>query len=145
MKCLVVGTLIIHHVVALSSPAIKTKDCIVVGGGPVGLATALMLHKKAYNVTVLEQSQGATAVATYDPTKSYLYNVNPRGIEWFQQNTGMDKLQEYGHGLTGFGSICYVPADPEKPIQVPKPVTISGKVKPSNKQATGYRATKWYP
>ena len=66
------------------SALVKDKSCIVVGGGPVGLATALTLSRPphCYTVTVLEQSQ---TVKDYDPARSYLYNINSRGLEWFRE------------------------------------------------------------
>ena len=32
------------------------KDCIIVGGGPVGILASILLSKKYKNVTVIEQS-----------------------------------------------------------------------------------------
>jgi kynurenine 3-monooxygenase len=49
----------------------------IVGGGPAGLATALMLANRGWqNITVLEQR---TAADYYEPDKSYNYLVDGRG------------------------------------------------------------------
>ena len=96
---------------ALSAP----KQAVVVGGGPVGLATALTLSNPphCYDVTVLEQA----SVEQYDPTKAYLYNVNPRGQVWMKENFpgALEKLQERG-SLGSMSRITIVPAEPDKPI-----------------------------
>jgi len=115
------------HGLATPTPTATTtnpihRHCVVVGGGPVGLAAALTLSNPphSYNVTLLEQSQGATSVQTYDPTRAYLYLVNPRGLEWFDgQNAtnpqALQRLMEYGSVSSALDSIT-VPADPNEPI-----------------------------
>lgn len=59
----------------------KDKNILVVGAGPVGLATAITLSNPphSYDVTVLEQVRSPSA---FDPTKSYLYVVDGRGQQW---------------------------------------------------------------
>ena len=99
---------------------------MVVGGGPVGLAAALTLSRPPhrYDVTLLEQSPGS--VGTYNPARSYLYNVNARGLEWFQDHPrALQKLQQRGVAQTGFANMVTIPADPEKPIQLPKPIAMA--------------------
>lgn len=103
---------------ALSSEAVTpstAKKAVVVGGGPVGLATALTLSNPphSYDVTILEQA----SQEQYDPTKAYLYNVNTRGQVWMKENfpSVLQKLQEKG-SQGSMSRITIVPADPEKPI-----------------------------
>lgn len=53
------------------------KVAIVVGGGPAGLATALMLAKNGWtNITVLEKRPSADF---YEPDKSFHYLIDGRG------------------------------------------------------------------
>jgi len=102
------------HVSALSSSTNK-QAAVVVGGGPVGLATALTLSNPphSYDVTVLEKA----SVEKYDPTKAYLYNVNPRGQTWMKENFpfALQKLKDRG-SQGSMSRITIVPGDPEQPI-----------------------------
>ena len=56
----------------------QPNQAIVVGGGPVGLASALILAHQGFNVSVFESST-AQEMKQFDPSKAYLYNVNKRG------------------------------------------------------------------
>ncbi|MDF5722947.1 MAG: NAD(P)/FAD-dependent oxidoreductase [Rhizonema sp. PD37] len=64
-----------------SSTAKETKhsyqNVLIVGGGPAGLATALMLAKRGWtNITLLEKRAAADY---YEPDKSYNYLIDGRG------------------------------------------------------------------
>ncbi len=53
------------------------RNAIIVGGGPAGLATALMLAKRGWqNITVLEKRPSADY---YEPDKSFSYQIDGRG------------------------------------------------------------------
>ena len=97
------------------------KQAVVVGGGPVGLATALSLSNPphSYDVTILEQA----SQEQYDPTKAYLYNVNTRGQVWMKETfpSVLEKLQEKG-SQASMSRITIVPADPKKAIPPRKSV-----------------------
>ena len=50
---------------------------VIVGGGPAGLATALMLAKRGWtNITILEKRPSADY---YEPDKSYSFSIDGRG------------------------------------------------------------------
>ncbi len=53
------------------------RNVLIVGGGPAGLATALMLAKRGWkNITVLEK---CAAADYYEPDKSFNYLIDGRG------------------------------------------------------------------
>lgn len=53
------------------------QKVVIVGGGPAGLTTALMLaHRGWTNITVLEKRKSADY---YEPDKSYSYQIDGRG------------------------------------------------------------------
>lgn len=55
----------------------SNANVLIVGGGPAGLATALMLAKREWtNITVLEKRAAADY---YEPDKSYNYLIDGRG------------------------------------------------------------------
>lgn len=106
-------------------PPTYKKKAIVVGGGPVGLATAITLSNPPHcmNVTLFEQS----TPSAYDPTKAYLYMVNGRGQTWTQRFPRVQELlvERGSRTAGGMGNFCIVPADPNEEIPTPKPITQS--------------------
>lgn len=95
---------------ALSQPA-----AIVVGGGPAGLATALMLAKHhGYSVTLIESAGSKQQHLEFDPSRAYLYNINGRGQRLSRRFPELQaKLESKGVGITKFERIT-VPADPKE-------------------------------
>ena len=109
-----------------TSASVRSKKCVIVGGGPVGLAAALTLSNPphGYNVTVLEQRN---MVYRYDPAMAYLYLLNPRGLSWCQDfPIVMKQVEEFPD--TSRTTRIVVPANPSKPIPPGKTIQLSGMV-----------------
>ena len=87
-----------------SSSALATPNekAIVIGGGPVGLATALTLADEphCFDVTLFE----AATPTAYDPTKAYLYNVNERGLRFTKRYDFLQKRLE-AQGVASKGMV----------------------------------------
>jgi 2-polyprenyl-6-methoxyphenol hydroxylase-like FAD-dependent oxidoreductase len=130
---------------AFFSAKSSDKRCVIVGGGPVGLATAITLSRPphSYDVIVLEKTEGNTSIAGYNPSRSYLFNVNPRGLVWFNEpenHEALEKLKERGYEPpNGISSFVVVPADPSVSIPPVRQVKISSSVE--LKASTNY----WIP
>jgi kynurenine 3-monooxygenase len=59
------------------TPKSRTQNAVIIGGGPAGIATALMLAKQGWtNITVIEKRPSA---AYYEPDKSFSYQIDGRG------------------------------------------------------------------
>jgi kynurenine 3-monooxygenase len=75
------------------------RNVLIVGGGPAGLAAALMLAKRGWtDITVLERR---IAVNDYEPDKSFNYLIDARGqqfTDWFGLTEQLSKI-----GVTAAG------------------------------------------
>jgi len=111
-------------IIASSSSSTAEKQVIIVGGGPTGLASALILANPPlnYNVDVYESStDGGTS---YDMSKSFLYNINPRGQEFTSLFPNIQNKLEH-RGVGKLRGIVIVPADPKKPLPSPQSMNVN--------------------
>ena len=87
------------------------KSAVVVGAGPAGLASALVLAKRhGFQVTILESSERTDI---YDPTKAYPFLIRERGQKltnlFPQVQTALETL---GIETVGGTKMVSIPADP---------------------------------
>jgi len=93
----------------------SSKTAIIVGCGPAGLATALILARNHnyHKITVIESSSQED-ISSYERTKAYFYNVNERGqifTKLFPKLQG--SIEENGVAITKFEQLS-VPGDPKE-------------------------------
>jgi len=70
------------------------KTAVISGGGPCGLAAALMLHQRGWGrIVVLERNPSAVS---FDKNKGFNYLIDARGQKLLTQLGLADRLQSYG-------------------------------------------------
>jgi kynurenine 3-monooxygenase len=116
------GILFVTLILPALSLAAPVKTAVIVGAGPSGLATALVLAKRhGYQVTILE-SQERTDV--YDPTKAYPFLIRERGQKLTKLFPDVQAdLESKGIATVGSASIISIPADPNEAFD-PTPKAI---------------------
>jgi kynurenine 3-monooxygenase len=121
-------TLLVTMLLPTLSLAAPVKTAIIVGAGPSGLATALVLAKRhGYQVTIIE-SQERTDV--YDPTKAYPFLIRERGQKLTKLFPDVQAdLESKGILTAESARIISIPADPNEAFD-PTPKTIPTFVTP---------------
>lgn len=122
VPCYIRGSLVLC--LALASPRQATKEAVVVGAGPAGLTSALVLARRhGYQVVVLEAN---TEIDVYDPTKAYPFLIRERGQKLTRLFDDLQQtLEDNGIGVEGATKMISVPADPDEILDTtPKEITI---------------------
>ena len=94
------------------------KTATVVGAGPSGMASALVLAKRhGYQVTVLESAE---RIDVYDPRKGYPFLIGERGQKLTNLFPSLlhEPLKERGVGVDGPTKIVSIPSDPSKVVNL---------------------------
>ncbi|MEJ1939151.1 FAD-dependent oxidoreductase, partial [Nostoc sp. NIES-2111] len=90
---------------------------MIVGGGPAGLATALMLAKRGWtDITVLEQRSTADY---YEPDKSFNYLIDGRGQKFTDYLGITSKLSKIGVSTQDFYLTRIAPDGSRKLLKLP--------------------------
>lgn len=93
------------------------RSVLIVGGGPAGLATALMLAKRGWtNITVLEKRAAADY---YEPDKSFNYLIDGRGQKLTNLFGLTEQLSEISVPNTEFYLTRIKPDGSRKTFKVP--------------------------
>jgi 2-polyprenyl-6-methoxyphenol hydroxylase-like FAD-dependent oxidoreductase len=91
------------------------RNVLIVGGGPTGLAVALMLAKRGWaEITVLEKR---VAADDYEPDKSYNYLIDGRGQEFTNLLGLTEQLPTIGVSITEFCLTRIQPSGNRKTIK----------------------------
>lgn len=92
-------------------------NVLIIGGGPAGLATALMLAKRGWtNITVLEKRAAADY---YEPDKSYNYLIDGRGQKLTDLLGLTEQLSEISVPNTEFYLTRIKPDGSRKTFKIP--------------------------
>jgi kynurenine 3-monooxygenase len=98
-------------------PKYNHQSVLIVGGGPAGFATALMLAKRGWtNITVLEQRSTADY---YEPDKSFNYLIDGRGQKFTDYLGITSKLSKIGVSTQDFYLTRIAPDGSRKSSKLP--------------------------
>jgi 2-polyprenyl-6-methoxyphenol hydroxylase-like FAD-dependent oxidoreductase len=106
-----------------TQPPLSRRNVLIVGGGPAGLAAALMLAKRGWTeITVLEKRRAADY---YEPDKSFNYLIDARGQKFTDLLGLTEQLSAIGVPITEFRITRIQPNGSRKtlkrPLNDPKP------------------------
>ncbi len=102
---------------AVKEPNYSHQNVLIAGGGPAGLATALMLARRGWkNVTVLEKRPTADY---YEPDKSFNYLIDGRGQKLTDFLGLTDQLSKIGVSSTEFYLTRIQPNGSRKTLKLP--------------------------
>lgn len=93
------------------------QQVLIVGGGPAGFATALMLVKRGWkNITVLEKRPSADY---YEPDKAFNYLIDGRGQKFTDYLNITEKLSQNGVASTDFELTKITPDGKRETVKLP--------------------------
>lgn len=93
------------------------RQILIIGGGPAGFATALMLAKRGWqNITVLEKRPTADY---YEPDKAFNYLIDGRGQKFTDYIGITEQLPKHGVASTDFYLTKLTPDGNRKTIKLP--------------------------
>ncbi|QDZ19286.1 FAD binding domain-containing protein [Chloropicon primus] len=99
------------------SNTLEGKTAVVVGGGPCGLAAAIVLAKEGYEkVDVIERRE---SVDFFEPNLAFVFNANERGQALLDHVGAMDALRGRGVGSRQMATSLLYPSGKVKRTKLP--------------------------
>ncbi|BAY86322.1 hypothetical protein NIES267_58280 [Calothrix parasitica NIES-267] len=93
------------------------QQILIIGGGPAGFATALILAKRGWkNITVLEKRPSADF---YEPDKAFNYLIDGRGQKFTDYLNLTENLSQNGVASTDFELTKITPDGNRKTVKLP--------------------------
>lgn len=99
-RSLILSLLSVFLLSAWASFSVSTspRSALIAGGGPAGMATAMMLSQWGWAVTIVEKRHDVS----FDSDRAYMYLIDGRG----QRCTGISLDRIVGRDFRPIGLIC---------------------------------------
>ncbi len=100
----------LHLVISLSMVSSPVTNAMVIGGGPSGLSSSIMLAQRGYHVKCFEQRPKPTDVdaatwGDFNNDRSFILGLSGRGQQVLNDLGVLDRVDRYAQPVRGRGAI----------------------------------------